>query len=83
MGHVAVPIIDCVARARVRIGGRSATTLDDITSFALALPLTRWSSPFSFPVLVALSVTELSLVLTFGPYIVADVRAGSHPLMGM
>jgi hypothetical protein len=72
MGHVAITIVDCVARARVGIG-RGATALDDDASFALSFPLARPLSPLSFPLLVALSVTELSLVLAFGRYIVPDV----------
>lgn len=74
MGHVAITIVYRVARARVRIGWRSATALDNIISFALPFPLTRSLSPFSFPVLVA-----LSLVLALGCSIIADAR--SHPLM--
>jgi hypothetical protein len=72
MGHVAVTIVDCVAGARVRIG-RTATALDDIAPFTLPFPLARPLSSVSFPVLVALSVTELSLVLAFGRYIVPDI----------
>lgn len=81
MGHVAITIVYRVAGAGVRIGWRSATALDNIIPFALPFPLTRSLSPFSFPVLVALSVTELSLMLTLGCSIIADAR--SHPLMGM
>lgn len=78
MGHVAIAI---VARARVRIGWRTATTLDNVVSFALPFPFTRSLSPFSFPVLVAFPFTELSLVLALGCTIIADTRA--HPLMVM
>lgn len=79
MGHVAITIVYRIARARVRIGWRTATALDNIISFALPFPLTRSPSPFSFPVPVALSATELSLVLVLRCSIIADAR--SHPLM--
>lgn len=81
MGHVAIAIVYRVARTRVRIGWRAATALDNIISFAVTLPITRSRSPFSVPVLVAFSVTELSLVLALGRSIIADSR--SHPLMVM
>jgi hypothetical protein len=81
MGHVAIAVVYRVARARVRIGWRTATALDDLISFALPFPLAWSLPPFSFPVLVALSVTELSLVLALGCTVIADGR--SHPLMVM
>jgi hypothetical protein len=91
MGHVAITFVYRVARARVCIGWRTATALDNIISFALPFPLTRSPSSFSLPVMVTLSVTEfsvtefsvteLSLVLALGCSIIAD--AGSHPLMAM
>jgi hypothetical protein len=73
MRHVAVALVDCVARARVCVRRWSAAALDDIAAVALALPLARPLSPFAVPVLVALALAEVSVVLTFGPYIVADV----------
>ena len=80
MGHVAVAIVDNVARARARVG-RSATTLGDFTSFAFAFPLS-WPLPsFTLPVLVALSIAELSVVLAFGRPIVAEICSRPHPLV--
>jgi len=76
MGHVAITLVYRVARARVCIGWRSATALDNIISFALPFPLTRPLSPFPFPVLVAISV-----MLALGCSIIADGR--THPLMVM
>jgi hypothetical protein len=81
MGHVAITFVYRVARARVGIGWRTATALNNIISFALPFPLMRPPSPFSSPVLVALSVAELSLMLALGCSIIADAR--SHPLMVM
>jgi hypothetical protein len=79
MGHVPIAVVYRVARARVRMGWRSATALDNVISFALPVPLARSLSSFSFPVLVALalSVTELML----GCVVIADAR--SHSLMVM
>jgi hypothetical protein len=74
MRHIAVAIVDGVA---------SATTLGDLISFALPFPLSWSLSSFTLPVLVALSVAEVSIVLTFGRHIVADIRARPHPLMTM
>jgi len=82
MRHIAIAIVDGVARARTRVG-RSATTLGDLISFALPFPLSWSLSAFTLPVLVALSVAEVSIVLTFGRHIVADIRARPHPLMTM
>lgn len=76
MGHVAITIVYSVARARVRIGWRTATALDNIISFALPFPFTRSLSPFSFPVLVT-----FTLALALGCSIIANAR--SHPLMVM
>ena len=79
VGHVAVTIVDCVARTGTGVGWWGATALDDVTSFALPFPLPlAWSmSSFSLPFLVALSVAELSVVLTFRRPIVADARSQS------
>lgn len=81
MRHVAITFVYRVARTRVRIGWRTTTALDNIISFALPFPLTRPPSPVSLPVLVALSVAELSLMLALGCSIIPDAR--SHSLMVM
>jgi len=83
VGHVAITIVDCVARAGTHVGWRGATALDDVTPFALPFPLPlAWSmSSLSLPFLVPLSVAELAVVLTFRRPIVADAR--SQPLVVM
>jgi hypothetical protein len=81
MGHVAIAVVYRVARARVRIGGWTTTALDNVISFALPFPFARSPPPFAFPVLVAVSVAELSVVLALGCTVIADAR--SHPLMVM
>jgi len=66
------------AKARVRGAG---ATLNDISSLALSLSLAQSLSSFSFPFLLAVSIAEFSIVLTFGLSVVVRVHGGSHPLV--
>jgi hypothetical protein len=68
MGHVAVTLIDWIARTRACIVWTGAT-VNDIISFTLSEPL----SSFPLPVLLALTISEVSLVITFRLSIVADI----------
>ena len=83
MRHVAVAIVDGVTRARAGVGRRGATALADFVSLALAFPISRSLSSFALPVLLALSVAELSVVLTVGRPIIADVCGRPHSLVIM
>ena len=78
MGQIAVTLVDDrVAWARTRVRKGTGATLNDITSLALAHSL----SSFSFPFLLAVSITEFSFGITFRLSVVAQIRGGSHPLV--